>query len=417
MALILVSDESGDPKDAAVGLEPTIALANSVPCPVYVLGREAVFGHREARVRWVHPDTGQEHWLPIDRGPETAMAEQLKMRGFEPRHDALPSGFGPYAQSRLAAATGGIFFMLPSRETNLVRGADRRYELDLMERYQPDLRSRQAVLADARQDALRAVIGRIIHDLDPDRDKSLERMTLPKHFAADRDKFVNELQSANAKAETYLQGLQRGIQVIEQTEPHRERERSPRWQANYDLMRAELYAYAAQTHLYRQALAEAVRKMDETPQTLPGNRRLVKWKIADRKRIEPDQTAAEYLDAAKQYYLDVIRNHPGTPWAVRAARELADYFDVDPQLAMSFAQDGSGDDDNDGLDEADLALNETGAGGGGGGGGGGGWGALGVELVPEYRAPPPERRGGGDGGGGPRRPANPQPKPSPPPKL
>jgi len=38
-------------------------------------------------------------------------------------------------------------------------------------------------------------------------------------------------------------------------------------QANYDLMHAQVVAYAARVHLYRQALNAARRKFDQTPRT------------------------------------------------------------------------------------------------------------------------------------------------------
>ena len=70
-----------------------------------------------AQVRWAHPQTQQVHWLEVDRGPETAFTEQLQSEGSEARTDAYPSGFGPYEQSRLAWATGGIFSCCPARTT------------------------------------------------------------------------------------------------------------------------------------------------------------------------------------------------------------------------------------------------------------------------------------------------------------
>jgi hypothetical protein len=59
-------------------------------------------------------------WLPIDRGPEVPDPEQLQTEGLK-RHDAHCSGFDRTSR-RMARETNGIFFMLPSLETNLVRG-------------------------------------------------------------------------------------------------------------------------------------------------------------------------------------------------------------------------------------------------------------------------------------------------------
>ena len=130
MALIVVTDESGDRIDNDTQLERAIAEAKAARCKIYVLGREAVFGYPYAHMRWVHPQTKRVHWLPIDRGPETAFVEQLQTDGFHRRYDAHPSGFGPYECTRLGRETGGIFFMLPSLETNLVHGEKRNYDLE-----------------------------------------------------------------------------------------------------------------------------------------------------------------------------------------------------------------------------------------------------------------------------------------------
>ncbi|MCH5377837.1 MAG: VWA domain-containing protein, partial [Planctomycetes bacterium] len=107
MALILVSDESGEPEDNAQYLEPMIDVAKEAGCRIYVLGREAVSGYPYVHIRWRHPQTHQPHWLAINRGPETGFVEQLQIDGFRRRHDAFPSGFGPYEQCRMARETGG----------------------------------------------------------------------------------------------------------------------------------------------------------------------------------------------------------------------------------------------------------------------------------------------------------------------
>ena len=116
-------------------------------------------------MRWVHPQTQHVHWLPIDRGPETAFVEQLQTDGFHRRYDAHPSGFGPYECSRLGRETGGIFFMLPSLETNLVHGQKRNYDMEAP--YFPDLRSRLEVKADIDRSPLRTMLEKVIYDLNP----------------------------------------------------------------------------------------------------------------------------------------------------------------------------------------------------------------------------------------------------------
>ncbi|MCH5377836.1 MAG: hypothetical protein JJ992_28100, partial [Planctomycetes bacterium] len=84
----------------------------------------------------------------------------------------------------MARETGGIFFMLPSLESNLVRGEKRKYELDLMRPYRPDLRKREDALADRDKYPLRAMIWRCIYDLNPYRSNEISRqIEMRVHFS------------------------------------------------------------------------------------------------------------------------------------------------------------------------------------------------------------------------------------------
>lgn len=380
MVLIVVSDESGNREENDAYLEATISRALAAECRVYVLGREAVFGYPYARLRWVHPQTGRVHQLPMDRGPETAFLEVLQSDGFQPRSDAHPAGYGPYAQSRLAWRTGGIFFMLPSVETDLVGGERRRYDPVVMQSYRPDLRSREEVLIDGQRNPLRALVWKIVNDLNPQRPEVAKMMEFRQRFSANMAEFRRQAREAGAKAELYFAGLGRGIKELDAQQRARDREDSPRWQANYDLIRAQLVAYAARVYLYRTALDAAAKKLIVTPAMLPPDKRLVAWRIREHTEAPIDSTAAKMLERSRELYLAVVENHRGTPWAARAEWELKRNFNYP------------------GAASAGAGVSGAGTGGGGGtGAGASGWELdryRGVELVPEYRAPPPQRPGG-----------------------
>lgn len=461
MALILVSDESGNLEENNRYLEVTVRQAMAAPCRVYVLGREAVFGYPYAHVRWVHPQTKREYLLPVDRGPETAFIEELQTEGFEKRTDAHPSGFGPYAQSRLAWQTGGIFFLLPSQEPDVVRGERRRYELAVMERYKPDLRSAGEILMDIQRSRLRSLIWKIVTDLNPYREESAKMMDIRRKFSGNRNEFTRQIREAETKARAYFDGLQRAAVALEAQHAARDKEPSPRWQANYDLIRAQVVAYAAHVYVYRRALGNALARLEQTPDVLPSNKRLVGWKVRRHRDVLLDEKAVEMLQEAKERYLTVIENHPGTPWAARALWELRRDFDYPDAEAVPDKRDGEGGParpspeslaDNsppqtravDGssahaggqaAERRDIAV-DVGVGGGGGGGGGGGVGvAVNVdiakmaaqwsidhfpafELIPEYRAPKPPKKPAK--GGKPKsspRPHKPKPVLMPVPKL
>jgi len=433
LALILVSDESGSPQESERYLELTIDQALAARCKVYVLGREAVFGSRLAKVRWVHPETGATHWLPVDRGPETAAPEQLMTDGFGPRTDAYFSGFGPYAQSRLAWRTGGIFFILPSVETQLYRSETRRYDLDVLQPYRPDLRSRAQIAADLQRNSLRGLIWKIVTDLDPARPQLVQaRGKMCRRFSPDPKTCARQIVEARAVAESYLAGLSRAAEALDAKKASRDRDPSLRWKANYDLLRAQVEAYAARVYLYGAALDAAVEKYQQPPKP-PPSKKFVGWRVQPQRGIPLDETAAKMLERSRDLYLAVIENHPDTPWAARAEWELNRDFkysatalaaDVPPQNAAGL-RDAAGE-IGDGLaGTSHHVINRVGPGAGAGGDGGGGarWdldGYAGVELVPEFRAPtPPRPRNGGNGGGGrpPRPPVRPQAPRMPLPKL
>ncbi|NQT40072.1 MAG: VWA domain-containing protein [Planctomycetes bacterium] len=445
-ALILVTDESGNFAESETFLEPTIRLANSSRCHVYVLGREAVFGSPYARVRWVHPETGREHLLPVDRGPETGFAQQLQTDGFAARTDAHTSGFGPYAQSRLAWKTGGIFFMLPGVEMHVVGDQTRRYPSATISAYRPDLRSRGEIAAETNRRPLRKLITDTVYHFNPQQADAAKIMGMRETFSADPDGFAEEMRQSQEAAGVYLANLRQAIEKLQTQRPQREKETSARWQANYDLIRAQTVAYAARVYLYQKALQAAAEKFPDTARTLPGDKQLVRWRLKETRSPVTDETAADMLRQSQELYLAVLRNHPNTPWAARAEWELQRLFNVTDEAiveALSAAETAAASsEDAQPAAGSDLAQSRVasleagegvGAGGGvdvgvgvGGGGGGGGGVGVGVgqgvgagagghwqldafssvEFVPEYRAPRPPRQDGG-GGARPRPPSRP----------
>ncbi len=329
MALILVTDESGEKEDNWQYLEQAVAEAKAAKCKVYVLGREAVFGYPFVYMRWQHPQTHEIHWLPVNRGPETAFVEQLQVDGFRRRHDAFPSGFGPYEQCRLARETGGIFFMLPSLESALVRGEKRHYELEVMRPYRADLRARVEALADRESNPLRSVIWQCIYELNPiERPEIASQVEMRVHFSPNYEEFVRQANVEGVKAKNYLTYLARVQKILEDGARYRTEEADPRWQANYDLIYAQLVAYQARIWEYGAALEAFVREPEVVPMTKPPNRHLVHWNVHVRKETRT-QESLPYIEKARQLFNVVIENHPGTPWAARAQNELQRGFGVD----------------------------------------------------------------------------------------
>ena len=321
LALILVTDESGDRAGNDQFLEATIAEAKKARCKIYILGREAVFGYPFAYFRYNHPQTGRRHWLRVDRGPETAFVEQLQVNGFRRRHDAHPSGFGPYEQSRMARETGGIFFMLPSAESTLVRGDQRRYELEAMEWYRPDLRSRKEIYLDRDKHELRTLLWKVISDLNPYAQNTKKVVEVRDNFSPDLSLLVQQVRENQAKAKLVIGYMTEAAEELAKKKFLRDREPEIRWKANYDLMYAQLLAYQVRLYEYGAYLEQFLKNPVEVPLRKPSNLHLSHWDIHTRKNRLTSESTQEYIDEANELFSALIEEYPGTPWAARSEWE------------------------------------------------------------------------------------------------
>ena len=109
--VIVVTDEVGDDQ---AHLEDAVALTLKAKVPVYVLGSQAIFGRDTNYVDYIDPKTKHVfRGVPVKQGPESYKLEQIRLpywyNGLQ--YDIVESGFGPYALSRLASASGGIYFV------------------------------------------------------------------------------------------------------------------------------------------------------------------------------------------------------------------------------------------------------------------------------------------------------------------
>ena len=344
LVIVVVSDESGDDGEY---VEDAILEAKRAKSPIYVLGREAVFGYPYARQRWVDPQYGLSHWIRINRGPETAYPECLQWDGLRNRWDVYNSGFGPYEMVRMARETNGIFFVLPGEEENLSGpGANerRKFEFLAMKEYQPLLLPRKTYAEDVSRNPFRKAVQDVIIRLNPNESPIMPahdpQLNIKEwHYSIVPEEFRNQASGEIVKAARAMALLNEAIPMLEQARPLRAREPSRRWRANYDLAYAQLLSY--RVRLFQYLLAMDKHAYD-APR--PSNERNNEWNVRRRRdMLQPDDeqfiritktfdvrvSREEYLqvlkeqeDASKQLYEFVKSEHPGTPWARRAQREL-----------------------------------------------------------------------------------------------
>ena len=342
LVIIIVSDESpsdaGDTNLNDYGqIEQTIQACEKAKAPVYCMGREAIFGYPFARIRWVDPVYQLNHWVWINRGPETAYPEALQWDGLHARHDSSPSGFGPYSQVRLCKETGGVYFMLPGEEENIVgRPAAieaRKFQALAMKEYEPLLLSRRDYEEQRARSKFRTGVWEIIKTLNPHWDQKLNMRTW--HFAVEAEEFQKQGGQEFEKAAYAMSQLNKAVALIDDIRPLRAKEDSQRWRAAYDLINAQCLAYRVRLFQYLLVLDEHA-SSGRKPKDPKHNR----WDIHStgqsmdptdeqfnriKKAFNIKESRSEYvallqseMQKSDEAFDAVVKEHAGTPWDARA---------------------------------------------------------------------------------------------------
>jgi hypothetical protein len=307
--VIVVTDEAGDDEDR---LEEAVERAQRARVPVYVLGSQAVFGREKGYIDYVDPKTKQffPH-QPVHQGPESALVEQILLPFWYegPSYDILEAGFGPYGLSRLASATGGIYFV--------TRFNARRLGFDpmRMKEYKPDWIRRDQYEQAIRNSPLRQAVitaSRITQQQLP----GMPSLVFPPVDSAE----FKEVMSANqGLAERTAYTVEEALTPITSVAKLRDRETSRRWQAHYDLIRGRLLAMKIRCYEYNWACA----RLKKDPPRFK-NPRSNAWRLVPDSTIKYSERAAAAALEADRLLRRVIHDHPDTPWSLLAQRELRD---------------------------------------------------------------------------------------------
>lgn len=334
LVIIVVTDESGDDGDGPLMDEVIQKAKTGRVSPVYVLGRESVFGFPIARMAWKDPKYGLTHWLEINRGPETALPEALQFDGLHSRWDAFSSGFSPYEQARLTKETGGILFVLPHEEENLV-GQDavdkRKFAFLDMKEYAPELVTRRKYEELRSKSKLRSAVWEVVKLLNPFIDKELNIQE--NWYSSDPVRFKKAGDEAFQRAMRAMGLLNQAAQLLEKVKPLRAKEESQRWRANFDLAYAQVLAYRVRLFQFLLAMdaflnnfpqpkdpKNNVWEIKRVPEMLAPTDRQIKLT-----KVNMDELKTQ-LERARLQFQFVIKTHPGTPWARRAEFELGQGF-------------------------------------------------------------------------------------------
>jgi len=310
--VIVVTDEVGDDESR---LEEAIATARAGKVRVYVLGSSALFGRIEGHVNYTDPKTKQVFYnLPVRLGPESVALETINLPFWYdgPQYDYLDAGFGPYALTRLTTETGGIYFV-----TRLGPGRVS-FDPNSMREYRPDWMSKagyeQAIgRSPLRQAVLQAALMT---------QQSLPGQPSLSFPAADGPEFKEAMKENQTTVARIEYTVKEALVPISAVSKLRDRETSRRWQAHYDLIRGRLLAMRIRCNEFNSACAWMF-----TNQPKFKNAGSNTWRLVPADDINArDPQAKVVADEAKRLLKRVVDDHPGTPWAMLAQRELKDPF-------------------------------------------------------------------------------------------
>jgi len=325
--IVVITDEVGDDVH---GMEQTIKECRRYAIPVYVIGVPAPFGRDETLMKWVDPNPEFDQtrqWGRVTQGPESYLPEVIKLNfagsQWGGSDEAIDSGFGPYALTRLCYETGGIYFAVhPNRNVNrevsrneveaFSAHISRFFDPSIMRKYRPDYVSPEEYLRRVRANKAREALIKAAN-LSWVSQLEAPQTRFPK---TDEAAFVNALSEAQKQAAKLEPQLNMLYETLRLGEPDRPKETVARWQAGFDLAMGRVLAAKARTEAYNAMLAAAKRGLkfkDEKNNT---------WIIEPADEISVGSQLEKTASKAREYLQRVVNEHPGTPWAYLAQKEL-----------------------------------------------------------------------------------------------
>ncbi len=323
---VIFTDEVGDDE---AELDRAVAICRRHEIPVYCIGVPAPFGRRDASIKYVDPDRKYDQtpqWISVRQGPESYLPELVHI-GAEGGDEPMDSGFGPYSLTRLCYETGGIFFAVhPNRDEHrtISRGDTAElsaqlshfFDPEVMRNYRPDygpIKEYQKLLTEnkARSALVQAAQTSAVTPMER------PQLTFPKSSESD---FANRLSTAQHAAAVLEPKVNQLYEILRQGEKDRPRLTKSRWQAGYDLSMGRVLAVKVRTEGYNAMLAKAKQGMrfeDAKHDT---------WRLVPADEISVGSTLEKQAEQARTYLERVVREHPKTPWALLAQKELKEPF-------------------------------------------------------------------------------------------
>ncbi|MEX2356903.1 MAG: vWA domain-containing protein [Pirellulaceae bacterium] len=308
--IILATDEAGDDANQ---VDATIAKATAAGVRIHAIGIPAPFGLE--RAPGSTSESRQDGMPVLVQGPETRSPQLLKMKftsgGFGA--EELDSGYGPFGLNYLTRATSGSYLIPRDVSSGGWPGNAPRFDEKVMQRYPPQYISQQEyqqlLASNKAAQALHLVSQRA----------EIEAMVYPatQFIVAEEARLKNDLDNAQRTAARLGPLVDSVYTPLDEAEKDRDNLSDRRMQAAFDLALGRAAAAKGRVDGYNQMLAilKGGRKFEN-----PDNDT---WYLEPANTLEEAGSRLEKVrEQAEAALKRVIEQHPGTPWAQLAEKEL-----------------------------------------------------------------------------------------------
>lgn len=304
--IIVVTDERGDDFQ---NIESELVKLRKWGMKIYCVGNAAVFGREKGYVTFKDSDETVYNNVPVDLGPESAYPERLELPFFGVQVQDLnhiSSSFGPYGLTRLCTETGGLYLITDDSKV--------KFDPLVMKSYRPDYRPLRTMETEVMKNKAKQALINVC------KNTSMKDAPVPTLiFRADNDNALRqEITAAQPLAARYDAPLQEMQQMLEVGEKDRDKLDTPRWRASYDLAMGRVLAMRVRYFGFNKMAAE----MKLNPKTFKtaGNNQ---WRLVESSEITTGPEVKKLEKRAREYLTRVVDEHPGTPWALLAEKELS----------------------------------------------------------------------------------------------
>ena len=319
--IMTITDEAGD--DYGQNLNLSIAMLNRLGGKAYVIGPPAIFGKRQGFIPYLAPEDGKTYQIPVDIGPESAMAENVQLPFWfnGPQYEYLSSGLGPYALARLVHETGGAYFMT-NMTTSTGLAATGSYGSQTMKQFTPDYRfgTPEEYMRGLNKHPLRQAVfnaGQLSLKYKALGTPNLEMRVNPGNFLQVLATSQQTVAVSTAMIDNILSAFSPAL------EQAYAKESSLRWRMSYNLCYGRLLAQRLRCYEYNSALAQ-LKLLGAQDIASKSNH----WIFRPDPNINYAAGMKKPKDLAETLLRRCINEAPGTPWAILAARELQYPFGI-----------------------------------------------------------------------------------------